>query len=125
LLPTRRSVGENHRLHAGDLKPFAAAHILASHLVVFAQHIGARFGKAGTVALVGASAKLALLGAHDPGDFILAGLLAMRTVQGCRFPFSAFVEKISFFHGQLLVAGHYLAAEGSLSLTSIPPSNRE
>jgi len=24
-----------------------------------------------------------------------------------------------------LVAGHYLAAEGSLSLTSIPPSNRE
>jgi hypothetical protein len=86
-------------LHAGDFEAFAAAHIFTGHQVILAQHIGAGFGKAGTVALVGAPGKLALLGAHYPRDFVLSGLVAVGTVQrGCLL-FGAFVKKISFFNG--------------------------
>jgi hypothetical protein len=92
------SVGEDDGLDAGDLEAFAAAHVFAGHLVVFAQHVGAGFGEAGAVALVGASGKLALLGAHHPGDFILAGLMAVRTVEGRWLLLGALVEKIAFFH---------------------------
>ncbi|MGB8968851.1 MAG: hypothetical protein WCC16_08620, partial [Candidatus Sulfotelmatobacter sp.] len=47
---------------------------------------------------VGASGKLALLGAHDPGNFVLGGLMAMGTVQGCHLLLSALVKKIALFH---------------------------
>src|SRR5580698_4308662 len=90
--------GEDDRLHAGDLKPLAAAHILAAHQVVFAEHVGAGFAEAGAVALVSAPGKLALLGAYDPRDLVLSGLMAMGAVQGCHLLLGALAEKIAFFH---------------------------
>jgi hypothetical protein len=89
---------EHDRLHSRNIKPLAAAHVFAGHHVVFAQHVGASFGKAGAVAFVGASRQLPLLGAHQPAYFIFGRLLAMRTVQICRFLLGTFVKKIAFFH---------------------------
>src|SRR5271168_3169868 len=77
----RNLLREYHRLHSGNLKAFPAAHVLAGHEIVFAQHVGAGFGEAGAVALVGASGKLALLGADHPGYFILGRLVAVWAVQ--------------------------------------------
>jgi hypothetical protein len=85
-------------LQAGNLEAFAAADVFAGHHVVFAQHVGAGFGEAGAVALVGAAAELALFGANDPGDFILGGLLAVGTVQIRHLLFWTFVEKFALFH---------------------------
>ena len=93
----------NHRRLSGDFEAFAAAHVFAGHHVVFADHVGAGFGEAGAIAFVGASGKLALLSAHHPGDFILGGLMAMRTVQRGRFFFLTFIEKFTFFHKPSLV----------------------
>ncbi|MGB2837123.1 MAG: hypothetical protein WBC30_15965, partial [Candidatus Sulfotelmatobacter sp.] len=91
-------VSEDHRLHAGNFKPFPAAHVLAGHQIVFAQHVGAGLGEASAVALISASGKLAFLGAHHPSDFVFCWLMAMRTVQGCHLLLSALVEKIALFH---------------------------
>src|SRR5258708_32047271 len=90
--------GENYRLHARDVETLPAAQILASHHVVFAQHVGAGFGEAGAIALVGATAELTLLSADYPVNFVLAGLLAVGTVERRRFFLLALVEKFAFFH---------------------------
>src|SRR5580704_3851896 len=91
-------LGENHRLEAGDFEAFAAADVFAGHHVVFAEHVGAGFGEAGAVALVGAAGELLLFGANNPGDFILGGLTAVGTVQVRQFLFRAFIEKFALFH---------------------------
>src|ERR1700722_17597574 len=93
-----RLLGEDHRLHAGNFETLAAAHILAGQHVVFAQHVGARLGEAGAVALIGASGELAFLGTHKPVNFIFAGLMAMRAVQRGLLAFLLLVEKVAFFH---------------------------
>jgi hypothetical protein len=92
-------LGKDHRLHARNIEPLAAADIFAGHQIIFAQHVGSRLGEAGAVALVGAARKLALLGPDQPCDFILAGLLAMRAVERRRFLLGSLVKKVSFFHG--------------------------
>jgi hypothetical protein len=112
-----RSVGEDHGLHAGDFKALAAAHVFAGQLIVFAQHIRSGFGKACAVALIGASCKLALFGAHQPVDFVLAGLLAMRAVQRGLFPFLFFVEKVAFFHEPSSVAWSLAGSLGTANPT--------
>jgi hypothetical protein len=91
---------ENNRLHSGDLEAFAAAHVLAGHEVVLAQHVGAGFGKAGAIAFIAASGQLSFLGANNPGDFVLSRLMAVRAVQCGHLLFWPFVEEISLFHGQ-------------------------
>ncbi len=73
-------LGKDDRLDAGDFEALSATDILAGHQIVFAEHVGAGFGEARAVALIGAASELALLGAHHPGDFILSGLVAVRTV---------------------------------------------
>src|SRR5208282_1237267 len=95
----RPLLGEHDRLHARNLKALAAAHVLARHQIVFAQHVGSRLGKSGAVALVGSARKLALLGSHHPGDFVLRRLVAVRAVQCRRLLFLPLVKKIALFHG--------------------------
>jgi hypothetical protein len=85
-------------LQPGNLEPLPAAQILAAHHVVFAQHVGPRFGESGAIAFVGASGQLALLGAHQPSNFIVSSFVTMRTVQCRRFLFWPLVKEISFVH---------------------------
>src|SRR5580704_12456870 len=91
-------LGKHDRLHSGNLKALPATHILASHHIVAAQHIGFGLGEAGAVSFVSAAGKLILLGAHQPADFVFGGLLAMRTVQRRQLLFRAFVKKFALFH---------------------------
>ncbi len=65
----------------GKLKPLAAAHVLAGHHVIFPDHVGAELRESGTIAFVGASGKLALLGSDHPGHLVVSRLMAMRTIQ--------------------------------------------
>jgi hypothetical protein len=88
----------DHGRLAGDLKPLSAAHVLAGHHVVFADHVRTRFSETSAVAVVGASGKLALLRTHHPCDFILGRLMAVRAIEGGCFLFLALVEKLAFFH---------------------------
>src|SRR5579864_4143224 len=96
-------LGEDDGLHARDFEALAAAHVLARQHVVFAKHVGAGLGEAGAVAFVGTSGKLAFLGADQPVDLILAGLMAVGTVQRGRLLILTLVEKVAFFHRQSLV----------------------
>jgi|SRR6476620_5003102 hypothetical protein len=76
----RVSLVRNHRRLPGDLKPFAATHVLAGHHVVFAHHVRSKLRKTRTVAIVGTSGELTLFGADDPCNFIVRGFMAMWTV---------------------------------------------
>jgi hypothetical protein len=60
--PAHKLFRDDDRL-AGDVEAFAAAHVLARHHVIFADHVVAGLGEAGAVALVGAAGELTLLGA--------------------------------------------------------------
>src|SRR5271156_6652095 len=91
-------LGEHDRLHSGNFKALAATHVLASHHIVAAQHIGFRLGKTSAVSFVSAAGKLILLGAHQPADFVFGGLLAMRTVQRRHLLFRTFIKKFALFH---------------------------
>jgi len=51
-----------------------------------------------SVAVIGASGELLLLGADDPGNFVFARLLAVRTVQRGHFFVRSLIEKFAFFH---------------------------
>jgi hypothetical protein len=88
----------DHRGLAGNVEALAAAHILAGHHVVFANHVGSKFGEAGAVALVGTAAKLVFLGAHHPGHFIFRRLVTVGTVQRSQFLLLLLVKKIALFH---------------------------
>jgi|SRR5271155_3037605 len=106
-------LGDDNGL-AGDVEALAAAHVFAGHYVVFADHVVAGLGESGAVAFVGAAGELALLGADQPGHFVLRGLVAVGTIQVRRLFFLAFVEKFAFFHR----IGFWLAgfpARGTLS----------
>jgi len=102
---TRCLRGENEqRLFHDDgrlsskLKAFPATHILARHHVVLANHVGPEFGKARAIAFICPSLKLALLGADDPRDLIVGGLVAMWTVQRGGLLFLSLIKKIALFH---------------------------
>ena len=111
---------KHYGLNARNIEALTAAHILTHHQVIFAQHVGTGLGETSPVALIGARWQLALLGAHDPGNFILRGLMAMRTVQRCWFLLGALVEKLTFFHSvALAVAVARLRAAGIGRPTSI------
>jgi len=91
--------GEDYRLYAGDFEALAAAHILTGHQIIFAQHVGARLGEAGAIPLVGTPRELPFLGANDPRDLILGGLMTMRTVQGGHLLLRPLVKEFFFVHG--------------------------
>jgi hypothetical protein len=73
-------IGEHNRLDARDLESLPAAHILAGHQVVLAQHVGAGLGETSPVSLVGASGELPLFSSYHPSDFVFAGLMAVGTI---------------------------------------------
>src|SRR5579859_3921449 len=85
-------------LHAGNLKAFAATHVLAHHHVVAPQHVRLRFGELGTVPLVGPRRQRLLLGAHQPLDLILGRLMAVRTTQVGRLLVRFFIKKFALIH---------------------------
>lgn len=87
-----------HGLQTGDLKTLAAANVLAAHHVIFSQHVGFCFGKSGAVALIGVTRKLLFPGAHDPGNFIIPGLVAVWTVQSGLLLLRTFIKKFALFH---------------------------
>jgi hypothetical protein len=63
---------------------------------------------------------LALLGADQPSDFVLRGLVTVGTIQVRRLLFLALVEKFAFFH----TIGFWLAgfpATGTLSEIALNP----
>jgi hypothetical protein len=91
-------IREHNRL-AGDFKALTATHIFADHEIVFSHHVGTGFGEAGAIALIGAAGELAFFGTDQPGDFIFARLVAVRTVERCWFLFWPFVKKFALFHG--------------------------
>src|SRR5690349_20793636 len=88
---------EHHRLPR-DVETLAAADVRAHHNVVFADQVGARFGKAGAVALVGAWWQLLLLDASQPSHLVLGGLAAVRAIESRGFLLGTFIEKITLFH---------------------------
>jgi len=65
-------------LHSGNFKALAAAYVLAHDHVIAANHVRLRFGKLGAIALIGAPGELFLLGPHQPCEFVLTGLAAVR-----------------------------------------------
>jgi hypothetical protein len=91
-------LNECHRLDACNLKPFAAAHILAAHHVVAADHVALRFGEAGAVTVVGSTGQLGPLAANNPAEFVLSLLSAVRAGHGVGSLFGPLIEKIAFFH---------------------------
>src|SRR5258706_14118134 len=94
----RRLAQKRHALHACDLKALPAADILADHHVVAAKHIGLRLGKLRAVPVVGAGRQILFLGTHQPLDFILSRLMAMRAIQGRRLLIRPLVKKFALIH---------------------------
>ena len=86
---------------AGNFEALTAAEVLADHYVVAANHVRAKLGEAGTVAVVGPRGYGLLFGADQPVDFVVIALVAVRTVEGCHFLVGTFVEKFALFHGGL------------------------
>ena len=85
-----------------DFEALAAAHVLADHHIVLADHVSTGFGKTGAVPFIRAAGKAPLLGADQPGNFIIAGLVAMGAIQRGRLFLSPFVEKITLFHHPII-----------------------
>lgn len=81
-----------------DLKTFAAANVLASDHVIAAHHVRLRFGKTGTVSLVGVPWKGILLATYDPRQLVIAGLPAVGASE-CMGPLLyGFIKEIALFH---------------------------
>jgi hypothetical protein len=91
-------VGKDHGLYAGYFEAFAAAHILAGHQVILAEHVRAGLGETSAIPFIGASCQLPFLGANNPGDFVLPRLMAVGAVQSGHLFFRPLIEKFSFFH---------------------------
>src|SRR5260370_28676988 len=89
---------ERDALHACNFKSFAAAHVLAHHHVIPAQHVRLGLGELGAVAIVRSRRQALLLHAHQPLDLILRRLMTMRTTQICRLLIGPFVEKFALIH---------------------------
>src|SRR3954468_19268220 len=106
---------KNHGLQPGNLEALAAAHVLATHNVIFAHHVRACLSETGAVAFVGAAGKLALFCAHQPGDFVIGGLMAVRAVQIGRLLFWALIEKFAFIHWLILGSSAPVALAGFLT----------
>ena len=92
-------LGEHYRLHAGDFETLTAAHVFAGHKIIFTQHVRARFGETGAIALVGPARELSFLSAYDPSDLIFRRLMTMRAVQGGHLFFGPLVKEFFFVHG--------------------------
>src|SRR5690242_1430221 len=84
---------EHYGLDAGNIEALAAAGVLAGGYVVAAQHVGTQLGVAGAVTLVGSAGYLCLLGTHEPAQFVLPRLPAMRAVQSGRLHFQLLIKK--------------------------------
>jgi hypothetical protein len=85
-------------LDTADLNALAAAHVLAHHQVIFADHIGARLGELSAIAVVGAGRELSLLRSDQPVELVLGGLAAMWTIQRRRLLLFFLVVKVALFH---------------------------
>ncbi len=85
-------------MELGDFERFAAADVGAGELVVASYHVRLRFGKAGTVTLVGAAGKLGTFTAYDPADLVFAWLTALGAGEGMGSQFGCFVKKVPLFH---------------------------
>jgi hypothetical protein len=90
---------EHNRLQTRYFKALTAAHVLASHHVVFADHVGAGLGETSAVAFVRTASQLSFFCAHQPRHFIFGRLMAMGTIECGQLLFRPFVEKVAFFHG--------------------------
>lgn len=95
-------IQERHRLDTRHLKALAAANVLAHDHVVATDHIRLRFGKLGTITLVGAAGELLLLGPHQPCKFVFTRLTAVWAGKRVGFLGFFFVEKIALVHLTLL-----------------------
>jgi hypothetical protein len=95
-------IQERDRLDSGHFKALAAAHVLAHDHIVAADHVRLSLGKLGAIAFVGAAGELLFLGPHQPCEFVLTGLAAVRAGKRVGFPGFLFVEKISLVHLTLL-----------------------
>jgi hypothetical protein len=122
-------VRENYRLDAGNLKSFPAPHVFTSHHVVSTKHVRPRLGEAGTVAVVGPARKLALLGPHQPGDFVFGGLMTMRAVQRSRLLIWPLVEKFTFIHkpwfAKSIIAALLKTSYGKMSVNGSQKKDKE
>ena len=119
-------VEECNGLHSGDFKTLATAHVLAHYEVVTADHVGAGLGKLGAIAFVGASGKLPLLGAYQPGQLIFVGLLAVRAVQVVGLFGLFLVKEVAFFHTENITTKGTKYTKGQLVFTSrASPARRD
>src|ERR1700690_2518404 len=91
-------IQKSHGLHAGNLETLTATQVFARYQVVAAHHVGTGLGELGAVTLVGASRKLALLGADEPAQVIFGGLMAMRAVEGRLASFLLLIVQIALVH---------------------------
>ena len=66
-------------LHAGDLKSFSAAHVLAHHHVVSPQHVRLCLGEFCAVPIIRPRRQIFLLHPDQPLDLIFRRLVAVRT----------------------------------------------
>jgi hypothetical protein len=93
-------VDECDRLDACQLKPFAAANVLARHLIFSQHHVGLRFGETGPITLIRARGQAVLLAPDQPVQLILCRLAAVRARQSMGPLLWFFVVKVAFFHGK-------------------------
>jgi len=91
-------VKKSNRLDGCDVETLAAAEVLAHQDVVFAQHVGAGFGKAGAVTVIGAGRQAAFLGTDDPVDLVFRRLVEKKAIETDRLLVGTLVEKFALFH---------------------------
>jgi hypothetical protein len=74
------AIKEHYALDAGHFKTLTAAHVLAAHEIVFANHIALSFRELGSITVIGSRWQRFLLSTYRPRDLVLRRLVAVRTI---------------------------------------------
>src|SRR6266550_2655655 len=89
---------KHNRLGAGNIKAFAATHILAHKHIVDSHHIVTRLLETRPILLTCAPRNLTLLRALEPANLIVGPLTTMGATKGRSLDFLYLVEEITFVH---------------------------
>ena len=116
------NLGEDHRLHSGNVKPLPASRILAHHDVISAKHIRLCLGKLRAIAFIRVSTQHLLLGADQPTNFVGIRLPAVGAAEVGRLPTFNLIKKVSFFHRETILA--LIAREGQSDIGKINLAGR-
>jgi hypothetical protein len=85
-------------LDTHNVKPLAAANVLATHWIVSPHHVALCLGKASAVAVICTPGELRLLSPHDPLNLVIPLLPTVWTGHYMRSLFRPLVKKVALFH---------------------------